>query len=823
MKQDGSRAIREAISLAPENTQVKAAFAQIQVTDKVDQILALCEKFALGHDLVAGREALWCISNSCNLISSVTGKDCLNLLIERQLAPKNELQDSLVAALLQNSIGARTDLAGRLRDNVTEVFEKTYAIGDGSACEMAALVLNSTVWPIESLRQRAEQDIFRLFLGKLSESGHGHNGRAIKGIARLLVGDAEQLYLKIDENSFEAILACLDARLPSEVRTQATLATAKYLEVSKEQGQEYLTRFITTRIAIHKNGDSIVAFSAAAAVFPLVPAVAASLFLSEGFVQSLAVLLENETKSKMVEEAALEMLNAACIDGGCREAIVKHCLRWLYLVTKSGHDQARGQAAVVLAKAKGIGKFQEDLQGRKGPDQDVADIMPMFEAMLLEGRDTDRRNSIEGLAYSSLQPQIKEEIANNKRLLNRLTYVPVEHSRGRQQGSGPTAGDDPLAMPVSFGTLSILNNLTQYRPHLSEEQKRMSQLKAYANASDNALQPDPLDDDSHVDDRCWAVLDANAVPYMVNLEKVFKKKGLSPTTLSLMAHIILSLAKIPGHRGKLSQQSAIGLLRTIFENERVGLKDRLVAAHALARILISVDPKLAIHATKTPTESVISALLTLLEDQEAELSDRPRDLLPQFEGLLALTNMASDPTLDTGNRIVKAVFGKVEDLLLSNTLLIQRAATELICNLMTCPYGLEKVADGSKAASRRLHILLALADVEDVATRQAASGALAMLTEFETVVKAILGRDRGLKILLALCEDKDHGCVYRGIFCIRNIVLLDGAIGKKAREAVTAAGGIDILKRVLQSSRAKKNGMQDVIKCDMEALKALRE
>ena len=50
--------------------------------------------------------------------------------------------------------------------------------------------------------------------------------------------------------------------------------------------------------------DFIVAFSVAAAIFPVVPDVIATLFLSEGFVVSLGPLMRRKWKSKKVEQAA---------------------------------------------------------------------------------------------------------------------------------------------------------------------------------------------------------------------------------------------------------------------------------------------------------------------------------------------------------------------------------------------------------------------------------------------------------------------------------------------------------------------------------------
>ena len=137
----------------------------------------------------------------------------------------------------------------------------------------------------------------KLLMAKLVEAGHSQNGRALKGIARLLVADAENLHSLIDEDIFDAILCCLDYRLPAGVRTQATMVVAKYLEASPDKGQQYLVKQIQFRLSKQKDDDLIIAFSAATAIFPVIPTIASSFFLIEGFVPSLQPLLQRKVKS----------------------------------------------------------------------------------------------------------------------------------------------------------------------------------------------------------------------------------------------------------------------------------------------------------------------------------------------------------------------------------------------------------------------------------------------------------------------------------------------------------------------------------------------
>ena len=236
-------------------------------------------------------------------------------------------------------------------------------------------------------------------------------------------------------------------------------------------------------------------------------------------------------------------------------------------------------------------------------------------------------------------------------------------------------------------------------------------------------------------------------------------------------------------------------------------------AHAIARILISTNP---LHifggSNPLPLTSSIRPLLTLLT---SDPTTEQRNLLPVFESLLALTNLAS--TDDTArNPIIRISFPQIEELLLSNNKMVTRATVELICNLMQSPEGVAKFADGSKKASQRMHILLALTDSEDFATRRAAGGGLASLTEWDTAVNAILERNRGVKLLLRMCKEDEEEMRHRGVVCILNVLSAPGKVGEWGIKKVKDEGGVDVLKECLKKSRS-----QEVLEITVEALKKL--
>ena len=72
------------------------------------------------------------------------------------------------------------------------------------------------------------------------------------------------------------------------------------------------------------------------------PDIVSELFLSEGFLPSLTPLMRRKWKSRKVETACLEMLNAACMHQACREAVQKYCTEWLEEIVDHDPEKAVG-------------------------------------------------------------------------------------------------------------------------------------------------------------------------------------------------------------------------------------------------------------------------------------------------------------------------------------------------------------------------------------------------------------------------------------------------------------------------------------------------
>jgi len=184
------------------------------------------------------------------------------------------------------------------------------------------------------------EDQTLLILARLMEGGQEDEEtcKELDQITRLFTAETQEgkdsvktkpLSELVDLDTFETFTGYMDMRQPPTVRGHATLTTSSYLKAAGEKGLGYLSDFFHTRVGKATYDDFISCFSVAACLFPVIPEAIAELFLSQGFIVNIGPLMKRKWKSKKVEQAALEMLNAACMNTPSREAIKKYCTEWL--------------------------------------------------------------------------------------------------------------------------------------------------------------------------------------------------------------------------------------------------------------------------------------------------------------------------------------------------------------------------------------------------------------------------------------------------------------------------------------------------------------
>lgn len=787
-----ARYLREASSIAPDHPQIKAAWAKVREEEDKSEFLTICKVWVKSKDEEDGERALEALRT--NALKQKEAEQAMEILFD--FKGEDDVLDQVTGELLQNA-GAQMWLATAVQEQPTRIYYEMFERGDDSIDGLLKVLLNRTIWPDDETFKTGHRDMFMLSLAMMMEEALDYPERAMKGIAQLLAHFAEHLKGIIDADSFDVILTSLDIRLPASLRSQATLASIKLFELAPDTAGELISKFVTNRAQRGEANDLVIAFSAAAAIFPVAATAAATLFLTEGFVTSLVPVVAKK-KSAKLEQATLELISAACVNKNCREAVNRHCREWLEDLVAESQDKKRANlAAVVLVK---LGEEQPAAEGPQivTPGKvDQSDLIASFKSMVIGGDSSSKQDSIEGLAYASLQPKIREDLSKSPKFLKKLI---------------DTMSDASSHKNILFGGLTIFVNITAYLPIQSEEEKRMAQLKAYANVQKPSA-PDELLSEANVNIRCKRVLDAGVVPLLVHA-----CKRATPAVHTQSALILLSLSKEPKNRGTMAQQGAIKLLVQIWEHISATNSSSTsgttpypptalpTVAQALSRLLISINPSHVFNASLSST-SAIRPLLSQLARTDSSTWQ-----LHAFESLLALTNLAS---LDrsTQDHILRSAFDTViDDLLLSQNTMVRRAATELLCNLMASPLCIQHFADEASPRSKhRLHLLLAMTDVDDAATRSAAGGALAMLLSIDIAVLELLKQKKNVEWLLGLCQDEDEDIRHRGVVCLRSVVEVKQGV-EKCREK----GAVETLRVVLKETRSP-----EVLATGVETLKIL--
>lgn len=408
-------------------------------------------------------------------------------------------------------------------------------------------------------------------------------------------------------------------------------------------------------------------------------------------------------------------------------------------------------------------------------------------------------SALEGLAYTSSQPALREALGKDDQFLgslfgiakslslpHRTSSTKLSASYGTDFSSSPSGPQSNQA--AAYGIATIMFNLFARRTVLTEEQRQVEALKKMANAGATggknktmgqaAKESNNAEDESMSEEAVHARgqrgIRNGAVEAISALAKVDSLR-----VKQVLGSVLLALVHEREDRLEIVKQGGYktlkGIIASLLDSTSAASgtpldKECLPALQALAKLVITTPPP-QLFGTDSPTGAMDTvrpiALLLLHPDSS---------MLQRFEAMMALTNLASvDPSVaqriytfqasksaaksaaggrGEANQVNDQIVQAVENQMLEDHKLVRRAAVELVCNLLISDESFARYSgdyipgsnpsvttpeQARKASTPRLHILLALTDVRDLPTRLAASGALAMLTQSDTACNILLG------------------------------------------------------------------------------------
>jgi len=635
-----------------------------------------------------------------------------------------------------------------------------------------------------------------------------------------------------DELSY--LISAFAPSQPESSRSKAYLVLSAFCQGTRSGSSNSATEslanvfqpLIITRLSNLQEQDTIViGLSFFSALFQVDWQSASHIFGQDGVVEYLTDALDLFPSSPPLILEVARLIGQASGHKSCRALIPEEIITWLG--TKSRQDtnkDLRAAAAIALVKlsrgaAMDASESADAPQAASSTSKDM-DLANMLKRMVISDKDSisSLNDVVEGLAYLSVDADVKQALANDLNFLQQLfALVP-------RRKALPTSATNSSLL---FGILLIISNLCAYRPRLSQEAAQIAKLKRMAKTSNGSNKttaeepPNILEDDAAVKSRCRQVLASGA------LDVLSVASGVESQGIKLaLGKIYLSIVEDKDNRGKVLQSGGARSLSRVIQSSSSSTSSStpsstpidasfLPAIQALAKLTITSSPVQVFGPTDGAMLDAIRPLSQLLLHSSS-------NLLQQFEALMALTNIASQST-GCADRIasIPQLLNKVELLMLEDHTLIRRAATELICNLVG---GSEEVFSrygGSSdvhATKSKLQVLLAMSDVNDLPTRLAASGALATVTSSPSACQAVfelqMDRHRAYSIITRLIDPSvvlerddpddgeaagDPGLVLRGVVCFRNILDPQNALPRALLvEEVVKAGLVNAIARLLK-------------------------
>ena len=633
-----------------------------------------------------------------------------------------------------------------------------------------------------------------------------------------------------------------------EKRSKAYLVLASYCQgvrgstgqaevTERDIGTQALTRIfspiVQARITEFQETDILAGLSFLTALFQVDWQAASSIYQQEAVITSINDILDMYPSGPVSREAG-RLLSQAYGHKVCRTSLTTEVSQWLEAASRQKKDiQLRAVAAVAIVKlSRGVDADALAEAAETPPRGTRTDLVELLKEILSEEDQDSSSDVVEGLAYMSVDPSVKEELSKDSTFLKKLfSFVPTRRK-------APNTPSDTPSHSLIYGVLNIIYNLTVYQVPLSSEQEQIMKLRRVTKptaAGSRDSRNDVLEDEQHVRERGRNLVKSGALNVPVSATRLADSQGIR----LLSSRVLLNLSVDKENRGKILQS---GGARTLVEIIRKSFSVPDASQGGQPEIdASSLEPiqalaKLAI--TSSPTQVFgpnPGAIFDAIRPFSALLTHEASSLLQRFEAIMALTNISSQ-SAEVASRVAKAdgLITKIEFLMLEDHVLVRRAATELTCNLVAGSDSIfERYSDGNPAKSR-LHILVALSDVEDLPTRLAASGALASLTSSPSACRSLYELERDHRRIFSIFKtlidpsslepksdasaQPDPGMVHRGVVCIRNFLInLDPTLRNRLKEDTEMMnitnGLVSVMKANVQNA--------EILRPTMEALKCL--
>uniref|UniRef100_A0A6Q2Y5P1 Protein unc-45 homolog B n=1 Tax=Esox lucius TaxID=8010 RepID=A0A6Q2Y5P1_ESOLU len=361
-----------------------------------------------------------------------------------------------------------------------------------------------------------------------------------------------------------------------------------------------------------------------------------------------------------------------------------------------------------------------------------------------------RKWAIEGLAYLTQDADVKDEFVEDEPALKAMFDL--------------AKSKDKTILYAVACTLVNCTNCYEKKDFLPE----LVQLAKFS--KQHVPEQHPKDKKDFIQKRVKKLLKGgiiSALSVMVKADNTL----LTDQTKEMLSRVFLALADDIKDRGTIcAQGGGKALIPLALEGTAIG---KVRAAHALAKIASSCNPEIAFPGERI--YEVVRPLVSLLQPE--------REGVENYEALLSLTNLAGLNDKLRVKILKEKALPEIEQYMFEDHDHIRLAATECMCNLVTCKEVQDRyMEDGND----RLKLLVLLCSEEDEKLQRAAAGALAMLTAAnkKLCTKMTLVTLQWMEILQRLILHDQPQIQHRGLVIVYNMLNSDdNELAKKLIES----------------------------------------
>ncbi|CAG5103867.1 Similar to unc45b: Protein unc-45 homolog B (Danio rerio) [Cotesia congregata] len=588
----------------------------------------------------------------------------------------------------------------------------------------------------------------------------------IRGLQRLM-----EVASELEEYKYESAM-----NITVSTRTVVSVCLAKiyenmYYDAAKEKFCAAIDEFIKEKL-LDPEVESKVRVTVAITTLLLGPLdVGNSIVARDGILQMILVMAS--TDDLLQQKVACECIVAAASKKDKATTIINQGVNILKKLYQSKDDAIRVRALVGLCKLGSSSGTDASVKPfADGATKKLAEACRRF--LINPKKDKDMRKwAVEGLSYLTFDAEVKEKLIEDKGALHAM----IELAK---------SGDKS----VVYGCVTTLVNLC----NAYDKQEIIPEMMELAKfAKQHIPEEHELDDPDFVTKRLVALAKEGITTALVALAKTD-----SDNSKELIARVFNAICSQQEVRGMVVQQGgAKALLPLALNGTKKGKKQ---AAQALARIGITINPEVAFPGQRIM--EVIRPLLNLLSQDCSALEN--------FEALMALCNIAGVNDAIRKHMLKEGAYPKVEFYMFEDHLMLQRAAVQVVNNLVMCEDAI-KLFEGD---NDRVKYLVILSSDEDQETSLAASGALAMLTGASNkVCEKIFDSQNWLESIHFLLANPNSDVQHRGVVIVANMINST----KETAAKIIDTDIMEILMALIKSEDVKNKKIKDVAATALEA------